>query len=370
MLTNSLLLVATTAAWAGQPMERFRSADHFTFCNGSTEARYGNADATVTITMQVNFLGQQVFSGAGNAAEARYNKTAGSLNFSLKLSDFDPNLPPEVINLSGTDLGSDRVRHVANQVIPGPIHLAGTTNGTSYDITMTNVQVNSTISSQLSNSVTLPYVNPVLGELADVQADDYASDIPNSLTAVPAQVSGWVLAPLFTVRSMRIDVTGLQQAGQVPAHVIAPDSVKVNVGRLDAGTVASLGGLDSDVFRGCRSFVPNFGADPVNVEVTGQVGPAPQYLSLWSVSRMATAGSFGQRLEMFDVANGYAGGDTRFDPVTGTFSVQKLDATGAVARYLDGNGTAKARYRVKQTGFTATFAWCHEQDQLVWVVTP
>lgn len=361
----------TSIAWCGQPVERFRSADHFTFSQGSAEARYGNSDATVKVTMQVTFLGQQVLTNPSTAAETRFNKVFGSLDFEIKLSDFDPNLPPDTVTMTGSDLGGDLLKHTADQVLPGPYVVQGTFSGTPVNLTLSNVHVTGALFSQGSGSVTLPWVNPVLNELCDVQFDDVNGGSQNTLTAVPAQVSGWVVSPLFSVQSMRVDVTGIQQAGQTPAQVVAPDTFLPNLGRTDVGNVGSLAGADSNVLRICRYFVPNVLVPPVNYQVTATLSQAPQYISMFSVSRMDSAGSFKETLEMFDYSVGtYLPADSRADVVTNSFNTRKLDVTGSASRFVGPGNVVKARRKVEATGFVAKYAWCHEQDQLVWLTTP
>ncbi|MBS1715583.1 MAG: hypothetical protein JST30_14740 [Armatimonadetes bacterium] len=364
------LAAAAAAAHAGQPVERFRGADRFTFCFGSAEARYGNLDATVTILVKADFLGDQSFTSPTTTPEARSDKAAGSLDFTIKLSDFDVNLPPDPVTLAGTDLGSDRLRHVADTVLPGPYHIQGVYNGIDVDITVQNVHVTAKLDSQASNSVTLPWVNPVLGELCDVQLDDDPSGGGSTVSAVPAQVSGYIVSPLFKVRSLRVDVTGIDQSGQVPAHLIRPTGFNVALGKLGSGTTASLRELDGDALMVCKYLVPNANAAPINVEFTAN-GQVPQYLSLWSVGRMANSGQFSQTLEMYDFAgSGYAGGDVRTDPIGTSFVPRKLDATGDVSRYFQGQDALRARYRIRQTGIASVALWCSEHDQVGWIVTP
>jgi len=354
----------------GQPVERFRGVDHLAFSQGSIESRYGNADCNVKITMQVFILGQQVIDNPSSSPEARFQKTAGSLDFSLKLSDFDPSLPPDTITLVGTDLGNDLLQHTINSLLPGPYHIAGTFNGVTLDITLTNVRVTGTLKSQGSNAVTLPMVNPVLGEFCDVQFDD-PSGSNNTIVAIPGRVSGWVVSPIFTIQSMRVDVTGIQQAIQAPAHIVPPTSFSALLGRIEGGNNASLAGIDGDLLRVCKFIVPNNQVAPVTVEVTSSVPAVPQYLSLLSVSRMTTAGVFQQTLDMFDFAgSGFNSGDARTDAITPTFDTRILGATGGTARYVGNANAIKARYRVRRTGPSSSSAWCSEHDIVGWIVTP
>ena len=373
MRTCLLIVFAAlvSSAWGGQAVERFRSADHFSFCQGSQEARYGNADALVKVTMQVLFLGQQTFTNASSSAETRFNKAPGTLDFTIKLSDFDPNLPPDTVTMSGADLGADVLRHTTDETLPGPYNVQGTFNGVDVNVTLTNVHVTGTLVSQGSNNVTSPLVNPVLGQFCDVQLDDLDGGSQNALAAVPAHVTGWVVSPIFTVQSMRIDVTGIQHAGQIPAHVVAPDDLKVPLGKLDHGDLASLSDLDTDSLRVCKFFVPNLTIDPVQIKVFAHLFEVPQFLSLYSTSRLTVAGSFQQTLELFDQSTqSYGDGDFRVDPINLSMATHRLDATGDLSRYVGQGGVLEARYKVKQTGFSASYAWCSDVDQLVWVTTP
>lgn len=365
----AFVLAASSLAHAGQPIVRFWGADHMTFSQGSADPRFGNADADVQVSMNVFILGNQTFSGTSTSPEARFNKSAGSLNFTLRLSDFDPTLPPDLVTMVGQDTGNDTMRHTTNSVLPGPYHMAGSYNGVAFDITVSNVQVTGLINSQCSNNVVAPSVNPVLGEFCDVQFDDIVGS-NNTITAIPGQVSGWVVAPTFTVRSMRIDVNGIQQAGQVPAHIVRPSSTNVQLGRVDAGSTTSLGDADGDAFRICKFIVPNQQVAPVTVELFSNVTTTPQYLSLIASSRMTVTGVFQQTLELYDRNGGYAAGDTRTDPMSTTYTNRQLDATGNVVRYLGQNEQVRARYLVRQTGPASSSSWCAEHDWAAWIVTP
>ena len=365
-----LALLGVSQTFAGQPIERFRGADHLAFSQGSAEPRYGNLDGNVRITMQVFLLGQQVFDNPSSSPETRFEKNTGSLDFTLRLSDFDPNLPPDTVTLVGTDLGNDLLQHSINSLLPGPYSIAGTFNGVTVDLTLRNVRVTGTLQSQGSNAVTLPQINPVLGEYVDVQFDD-PTGASNTIVAVPGQVSGWVGSPIFTVQSLRVDVTGIQQAVQVPAKIVSPSSFLINLGRLDAGNNESLAGFDTNALRVCKFVVPNNQVAPITVEVNGQLSSAPLFLSLLSSSRMTTAGVFQQTIELFDFStNSYGTGDSRTDAVTTAYSDRTLHATGAVSRYLGQGSTVKARYRIRQTGPASNPAWCSEHDFLGWIVTP
>lgn len=356
---------------AGQPIERFRSAAQFTFCQGSIDQRYGNADATYKITMQVFILGQQVYTGPSYSAEAPYSKTPGTLDFTIKLSDFDPTLPPDTVNMIGTDLGNDQMQHITDSLLPGPYTIVGNYGGVDVNLTLRNVRVTALLKSQNSNNVVAPTVNPVLAKFCDVQFDDMNAGAGNNILAIPGSVSGWVVSPVFTVSSMRIEVNGIQQAGQVPAHLVPATSHRVVLGRQDAGNVASLSAVDADALRVCKFIVPNQQVAPVNVEVETTIPGSPQYLSLVAVSKMDTTGLFQQTLDMFDFAgSGFASGDARTDAVTTTYQTRKLDATGSLTRYQGSGDLYRARYRVRQTGPAASPSWCADHDQVAWIVTP
>ncbi len=368
--TAFLLAICSVAAFAGQPIDRFRSADTFTFSQGSADTRYGNADCDVKVTMNVFLLGNQVFDNPGNTPETALSKSPGTLDFTLKLSDFDPLLPPDTVTMTGSDQGNDLMSQTCDQILPGPYTIQGTYQGIQVNLTLTNVHVTGTMLSQGSNNVTEPEVNPVLGRLCDVQFDDPVGS-NNSFVAIPQQVSGWIISPTFTVKSLRVDITGVHQACQVPAHVVAPDSFSALLGRVETGNTTSLADTDGDVLRVCKFIVPNQNAAPVTVEVFGTLPDLPQYISLYTNSRMTVSGVFQQILDLYDFAgSGYATGDTRSDTITTTLTSRKLDATGAVDRYLGTGNTVRARYRIRQTGPAANSVWCAEHDQVGWIVTP
>lgn len=364
------LFALVCTAHAGQPIERFRGIDHLTFSQGSSESRYGNADSNVKITMQLFILGQQVYNTPSSTPESAYAKMPGTLDFSLKLSDFDPTLPPDTVTLTGADLGGDLMQHTVDTVLPGPYHIVGNYNGIDVDITLSNVHVTGTLRSQGSNTVTLPEINPVLGEYIDVQFDDPAG-FNNNLVAVPGQVSGWAVSPIFTVQSLRVDVTGIQQAIQALAHIVSPSAFTVTFGKKDTGDATSLAAFDGVPLRVCRFLVPNVQVAPVTVEVTGTAPGVPGYISLLSRSRMSTSGVFMQSLDMFDFAGtGYTSGDTRSDSITTAYSTRVLNGTGAASRYVGSGNALKARYRVRPTGVVSSSSWCADHDVVGWIVTP
>lgn len=368
----SLFIISCSAcqAFAGQPTERFRSATRFTMSQGTADPRYNNADSNIKITLDVFLLGTQVFNNPGNSPEAIYNKTAGSLDFSIKLSDIDPTLPPDTVTMVGSDLGNDLMSHTANSTLPGPYHLTGTINGTSYDLTLSNIHVTGNLLSQGSNNVVLPYINPVLTDLCDVQFDDPVGS-NNTIVAVPGTVSGWVVSPVFTVRSMRVDTTGIQQAGQVPAHVIAPSSYMVTLGRVDAGGLPELQSIDNNAMRVCKFFVPNAVVPPIRVEVTTQLSALPQFLTGLSNAHMFNGGSFQQILRLYDYSqNSFGTGDNRTDAINLNYEFRFLNCTGPLSKYIDANNNVKMRFEVKPVGPVSVPFWCSEMDFLGWVVTP
>lgn len=153
---------------------------------------------------------------------------------------------------------------------------------------------------------------------------------------------------------------------------VVPSSITVNLGRIDAGTVASLAAIDGDVLRVCRFVVPNQTVAPVTVQVNGNapIGSASA-LEVHVRSRMSVTGQFTQNLEMFNwVTNNWDAVDTRTDNSNTTFADRVLIGSGDLTRLLRSDGSLRVRYRVRNTGPTASPTWCHEVDRLNWILRP
>lgn len=368
-LAVGALLALAAVSLAGPPVERFRNSDRFTFSSGDDSPQYGNVDSNVRVVMQVTFLGQQVFDSTSGQPETATTKTAGSLDFQIRLSDFDPLLPPDTVTLVGTDLGNDRVRHACDDVLPGPYPIEGTFNGVYVNIVLRNVRVTGSLTG-LYRTVPLA-LNAVLNDWVDTQFDDENAGAGNSFAIVPGQVSGYIISPIFTVTSLRTDVTNVQQAGQVPLPppvVVRPDSATVLLGRLDAGDATSLRQEDGAVLRVCRFIVPNQTVAPIQLQVDGTTSVAPQLLDFTVRSRMATVGSFSQTLELFDwTSNAFDPTDRRTDAIDTNFAARTQAGSGSVAKY-SASGALRGKVSVRQTGPSASVVWCHETDLAVWNV--
>jgi hypothetical protein len=365
---GTLFALAALSA-AGPPVERFRAADRFTFSSGDDSPQYGNVDANVRVVMQVTFLGQQVFDSTSGQPETATTKTAGSLDFRIRLSDFDPLFPPDTVTMVGADLGNDRVRHACDDVLPGPYPIEGTFNGVYVNIVLRNVRVTGSLTG-LYRTVPLT-LNGVLSDWVDTQFDDENAGAGNSFAIVPGQVSGYIISPIFTVTSLRADLTDMQQAGQVPLPapvVVRPDSATVVLGRTDSGDVTSLRQEDGVSLRVCRFIVPNQSVAPIQVRVDGTTAVPPLMLDFTVRSRMATVGSFSQTLELFDwTSNAYDPADARTDLIDTNFASRTQSATGSASRY-SASGALRAKYSVRQSGPAASLVWCHEADLAVWSV--
>ncbi len=369
------LLLASVAgmALAGQPLERFRGAERFSFTFGDNAARYGKTDSNIKIEIDAFILGTQVIDTTGGADELAVNKTRGSLNFQLKLSDLNILFPPETITLVGSATGGEGTKHVTDAVLPGPYRLTGTIEGVDYDLTLRNVRVLTNVDTVFSNTVTAPALNPILNAICDVQGDQLGTGSTNSIIVRPGNVSGWIVSPVFTVSRVSVDVTNIQQTLQIPERSIAPSRLAVRLGRLDAGDVSSLAAIDGNSLRVCRFIVPNQAVAPITVEVSGTAASTDvEFLDLLVTSRMTVNGLFSQTLDLFDWStNTFSTTDVRTDSTNTTFATRKLSATGSVSRYVNpGDLTVTGRYRVRQTGPAASPAWCNEVDQFRWVVTP
>ncbi len=153
---------------------------------------------------------------------------------------------------------------------------------------------------------------------------------------------------------------------------VVPSSITVNLGRIDAGSVASLATTDGNVLRVCRFVVPNQTVAPVTVQVNGTapVGSTTA-LEVFVRSRMSVTGLFTQNLEVFNwVTNTWDTVDTRTDNSTTTFADRVLLGSGDLTRLLRTDGSLRVRYRVRNTGPAASPTWCHEVDRLNWILRP
>lgn len=156
-----------------------------------------------------------------------------------------------------------------------------------------------------------------------------------------------------------------------PLVVVPPTAFTVTLGQRQTGDLTSFRSTDGNVMRVCKFVVPNQSVAPVQVTVEANAPvPVSSTLAFSTNSRMASAGSFSQQLELWNWAgNGWDATDTRTDAVNTTMTQRDLAATGNLARYYQ-NGTflLRARYQVRKTGPSAVSAWCHEMDRAVWVL--
>jgi|GEM_PF-5040674 len=157
------------------------------------------------------------------------------------------------------------------------------------------------------------------------------------------------------------------------ALVTEPSSFTVNLGKLTQGNLASLANDDGNALRVCRFIVPNQQVAPVTVQINGTASILScSALKLTVKSHMVHAGLFSQTLDLFNWnTNDWDIADNRTDNVNTTYTTVDLNGTGNLSRLLrPSDGALRARYRVRQIGPAATYQWCHEVDQAVWIVTP
>lgn len=157
-----------------------------------------------------------------------------------------------------------------------------------------------------------------------------------------------------------------------PANKAFPESITATLGRLVDGDKRSLFYSDGAPLRACKGFVPNLTVAPVTI----QVDAVSNYDTLTALafhvnSRMVTAGSFSQTLDLFDwSANGYSPVDFLTTVINTTYQTHDVNASGVVSRYLGANHELRGRIRIRQTGFTASPAWCSEIDEANFTITP
>ncbi|MCW5939006.1 MAG: hypothetical protein KF884_04305 [Fimbriimonadaceae bacterium] len=155
-----------------------------------------------------------------------------------------------------------------------------------------------------------------------------------------------------------------------PKQRVAPQSLVVRLGRIQAGGLPELLVDDGQELVVCRFFVPNTQVAPVTVEIDGQTSYTKiNRLTFAASGKMVNGGVFSQTLDLYDYqANSFSTVDVRIDPVTTTKTRRELDSTGDANRYRGPNGVLKGRYRVRQTGVGAVAVWCHGQDLVEFIV--
>ncbi|MGE0001371.1 MAG: NHL repeat-containing protein [Fimbriimonadaceae bacterium] len=150
----------------------------------------------------------------------------------------------------------------------------------------------------------------------------------------------------------------------VPAH-----TVQLVRGRLDAGNVDSLSAVDGDVYRVCRFIVPNTLVAPVSFLVKGaSPADAPRMVVVRGYSRMATSGAFREEIEILDTFGNTA--HTFLRTVGTTLTAFQHNGSGLMADLTDVSGDVNIRVSVRQTGPSAASAWCHELEQMDFLIVP
>ncbi|MCW5940170.1 MAG: hypothetical protein KIS64_10985 [Fimbriimonadaceae bacterium] len=372
-ITTSLILFAALGATAlAQPVQKFRDATRISYSWGDNAPGYNNSDANIRVEIRALILGTQLIETTGGVDELAITKQAGSLNYRLNLSQLNPLLPNEFVTLVGTDLGGNRVRHVVDETLPGPYLVEGTFEGVFISITVRNVRVTGTQFSTFSDIT--PVVNPILNALCDVQFDDAGDGPSNTLSVVPGQVSGYIINPIFQVTSARIDITKIEQAGQVEAtaapETVAPDALTLQRGQIISGTIADLA-TDNGVALRLKKF---FVANPVEPFVWGTLQGTTAILTPSSVtfrvkSRMVTGGQFRQELEQWNWnTSSYENllNTNPFNTVYGTRESVASPATGKV----NGSGRLQARIRTFPNGISANPLPEVDWDLVNWIVNP
>lgn len=154
------------------------------------------------------------------------------------------------------------------------------------------------------------------------------------------------------------------------AALIKPATVSIKLGKLGSGTVTQLGDIDGQNYQVCRFFIPNQQASPITVEVEGNSPIAnPESLVFRTYSKMTIAGAFSITLDMFDWnANAFSTTAVSTSAINQVIKIASVTADNPQARFVNGSGRVKARYRIKQTGPGAGSAWCNDMDQAIWFV--
>jgi hypothetical protein len=159
---------------------------------------------------------------------------------------------------------------------------------------------------------------------------------------------------------------GIWRLPLTPSQRVVPSTVRLLLGRIEAGDAASLGRLDGAPLRVCRFIVPNATTPPVQFEIEGSTSfGALTTLNLTCVARATATGTFEHRMELFDwTSNAYR--DVRTDSLGTAYGTFALSGTGAVGQYRGTGGLLRAKVSVYTTGPAASLNWCVETDEAFW----
>ena len=260
-----------------------------------------------------------------------------------------------VRNLSVVGLSFNPNPVVGGEFVTGTATVNRNVGSTPVTLNLSN---NNPTLLQIPATVTIP-ANQVSGNFNGITNDPSSTSTATVEAQIGSQrVNGAYAAAVLTV---------------LPSVVtVVPSSFTVNLGRLDAGNVASLATTDSNVLRVCRFIVPNQSVAPVTVEVNAvaPIGSASA-LEVLIRSRMTSSGLFSQTLDLFNwTTNTWDTVDTRTDSMSTAFTDRTLVGSGTLSRLLRADGALRMRYRARSTGPVASQSWCHEVDRLNWILRP
>lgn len=163
------------------------------------------------------------------------------------------------------------------------------------------------------------------------------------------------------------------QSGPV---VLTPTSLSVGLGAIVTGSSASLGSDDGNVLKLCKAFVPNFASPRLRFDADFlSPYPALSGVELRLKARMSTGGTFKVRGFLADrTGSGFTYGPPNqllSDTAIGlTFQSYSAQGTGLLNRFVNSDGSMRARVEIQQTGFSAVPVPCSEFESLNVVVSP
>lgn len=153
-------------------------------------------------------------------------------------------------------------------------------------------------------------------------------------------------------------------------QTVAPSLLTVSLGKTSSGDVTSLAADDGNALVVCKFFVPNQQSPFVQMLLDGTTTiTAPSSIKFVLKSKMVTAGSFLQQMEMNNFAT------NSFELVrsdTLGLAYQQLEAVPAnlAPQYVGAGGEVRTRIKLRQTGPSTSLLPCGSFELGQWVVAP
>lgn len=212
-------------------------------------------------------------------------------------------------------------------------------------------------------------VNPAVGRDASIQTLAFK----NNGVLYGGQDQLFTINPTTGVSTLvggsLTDVRGLDFNTNFMNHSVVRSGI-LRLGRLEAGTIGSLLEEDNDVLRVCKFIVPNQTTPPVQMELIGDA-PSTQ-LTQYSFTmrhRMASAGPFRCQWQVFNYATNRFVDVTEL-PIGLSYATHTVTPSGNLDDFVSPTREIRMKYLVRPVGPTPTPIWCHEVDQVYWLLVP